>query len=87
MNIHDDLSVEWSSIDGEGLVRVFPVANFKSGFVLIAQLGLAGERTGYYPEVILTSEKVTVTIRPESDGLDHQLAHEIDQSVSADLNA
>lgn len=87
MSIHDDLSVEWAAIDGEGLVRVFPVADFKSGFALTAQLGLAGDRTGYYPEVVLTTEKVTVTIRPENDGLDHKLAHEIDQSLSAKFDA
>lgn len=84
--MHNDLSVEWSDIAGEGLVRVFPVADFKSGFALTAQLGLAGERTGYYPEVVLTTSKVTVTIRPESDGLHHKLAHEIDQSLSTRID-
>ena len=82
MNTHDDLSVEWANIDGEGLIRVFPVADFKSGFALTARIGIAGERTGLYPEVLLSAQKVTVTIRPDSDGLDHRLAHAIDESLS-----
>ena len=43
MNTHDDLELEWSDIEGQGLVRVFPVTNFKSGFVLVAHIGLAAE--------------------------------------------
>ena len=82
MNTHDDLSVEWANIDGTGLTRVFPVANFKSGFALTARIGIAGERTGHYPEVLLTTDKLTVTIPPHPDGLDHQLAHAIDDSLS-----
>lgn len=78
MYIHDDLAVEWADIDGEGLVRVFPVVDFKTGFVLTAHIGLAAEKTDYFPEVILTPSKVTVTIPSDSDGRDHQLAHAID---------
>jgi len=82
MNIHDDLSVEWADIDGEGLVRVFPMTDFKSGFVLTATVGKAAERLGHYPEVLLSSSKVTVTIPPDDDGRDHQLAHDIDAALS-----
>lgn len=81
MNTHDDLSVEWANIDGTGLVRVFQVANFKSGFALTAQLGMAGEQIGHYPEVLLTTDKVTVTIPSHPDGLDHQVAHAIDDAL------
>lgn len=82
MNTHDDLSVEWANIDGTGLVRVFPVADFKSGFALTARIGMAGEQTGYYPEVLLTTDKLTVTIPSQDDGLHHKLAHAIDDSLN-----
>ncbi len=78
MSNQDDLAVEWSDIEGEGLVRVFPVTAFKTGFVLTAHIGLAAEQTDYYPEILLTSKKVIVTIPPHDDGLDHRLAHAID---------
>jgi pterin-4a-carbinolamine dehydratase len=81
-NTHDDLALEWANIDGEGLVRVFPVDTFKSGFVLSAQIGMAAEQLGFYPEVLLTPSKVTVTIPGDSDGRDHQLAHAIDAALS-----
>lgn len=81
MNIHDDLALEWSDIDGEGLVRVFSTESFKSGFVLIAHIGLAAERVEYYPEILLTEHKLTVTIPSNDDGLDHRLAHVIDTTL------
>lgn len=82
MNIHDDLTLEWADIDGQGLVRVFPVKGFKVGFVMVAHIGLAAEKVEYYPEVLLTNSKVTVTIPPNDDGLDHRLAHVIDATLS-----
>lgn len=81
MNTHDDLELQWADIEGQGLVRVFPTANFKSGFVLVAHIGLAAEQAGYYPEVLLTESKLTVTIPPNDDGLDHRLAHAIDTTL------
>ena len=81
MNTHDDLNVEWADIDGQGLVRVFPTADFKSGFVLVAHVGMAAEQIEYYPEVLLTPTKLTVTIPPNDDGLAHQLAHAIDTAL------
>ncbi|HAC55916.1 TPA: hypothetical protein DCF80_00300 [Candidatus Saccharibacteria bacterium] len=82
MSTHDDLALEWADIDGEGLVRVFPLANFKSGFVMVAHIGLAAEKVDYFPEVLLSNEKLTVTIRPNDDGLDHRLAHAIDNVLT-----
>lgn len=81
MNTHDDLELEWADIEGQGLVRVFPTANFKSGFVLVAHIGLAAEQVEYYPEVLLTESKLTVTIPPNDEGLDHRLAHAIDATL------
>ena len=81
MNIHDDLDIEWADIDSEGLVRVFPVDSFRSGFVLVAHIGQAAEVVEYFPEVVLTERKVTVTIPSHDDGLDHRLAHAIDAAA------
>ena len=81
MNTHDDLELEWADIEGQGLVRVFPIANFKSGFVLVAHIGLAAEQVEYYPEVLLTESKLTVTSPPNDEGFDHRLAHAIDTTL------
>lgn len=80
--IHDDLALEWADIDGEGLVRVFVTADFKSGFVMVAHIGVAAEEVDYFPEVLLTSKKLTITIPPNDDGLDHRLAHAIDDTLT-----
>jgi pterin-4a-carbinolamine dehydratase len=82
MNPHDDLELEWADIEGEGLVRVYPIANFKSGFVMVAHMGMAAEEIDYFPEIHLTSTKLTVTIPPHEDGLDHRLAHAIDAALA-----
>lgn len=81
MNTHDDLDLEWADIEGQGLVRVFPVANFRSGFVLVAHVGMAAEKVDYYPEILLTENKLTVTIPPSNEGIDHRLAHAIDTTL------
>ena len=81
MDTAHDIALEWSDIDGEGLVRVFPVSSFKTGFVMAAHIGLAAEKTNYYPEVLLSPTKVVVTIPPDSDGLDRQLALGIDEAL------
>lgn len=86
MNIHDDLQLEWADIEGEGLVRVFPVETFRKGFVLVAHIGQSAEAVEYYPEIVLNHKKVVVTIPPNDDGLDHRLAHAIDNALgSAEL--
>ena len=78
MDIHDDLDLQWSDIEGQGLIRVLRTDSFRTGFVFLAHIGLAAEQTEYYPEVTLTSHKLTITIPPHDDGLDHRLAHAID---------
>ncbi len=87
MNTHDDLELEWADIEGQGLVRVFPIQDFRSGFVLVAHIGLAAEQVEYYPEVLLTERKLTVTISPNDEGLDHRLAHAIDATLHESTNA
>lgn len=82
MDMHDDIDLQWADIDGQGLVRVVPVDSFKTGFVFLAHVGLAAEQTEYFPEVTLTTSKLTIVIPPHSDGLDHRLAHAIDGVLS-----
>jgi pterin-4a-carbinolamine dehydratase len=86
MSIHDDLALEWADIDGQGLVRVYPTTDFKSGFVFVAHIGMAAEQVEYYPEVLLTSNKLTVRIPENDDGLDHRLAHAIDAALENAVN-
>jgi pterin-4a-carbinolamine dehydratase len=81
MNIHDDLELEWADIDGQGLVRVYPLTDFKTGFVFTAHIGQAAERIDYFPEILLTNSKLTVTIPQDTDGRDHRLAHAIDAAL------
>jgi len=57
-----DLHVEWSNIDGEGLVRVVPTDSFRSGVVLVAKLAEIAETQKHDPDVLLTNKKVIITL-------------------------
>ncbi len=74
----DDLSVQWAELEGEGLERVVNTDSFRSGFVLVGEVGKTAEGLGYFPEVKLASDKVIITIPYDEDGLAHQLALAID---------
>lgn len=82
----NDLNVAWSEIDGEGLVRVIPADSFKTGFIVLATIGKEAEKLGYYPEILLTSEKITVTIPENDNGRDHELARTIDDVLDDATN-
>jgi len=56
------LSVEWSQIEGEGLVRVVPTEDFKTGVLLVAELAQIAEAQNHDPEVLLTNDKVVITL-------------------------
>jgi len=56
------LNVEWSNIDGEGLVRVVPTDSFRAGVELVAKLAEVAERQNHDPEVLLEHDKVTITL-------------------------
>ena len=86
MSIHDDIALEWADIDGQGLIRVLNTESFRSGFVMLVHVGTAAEQVEYYPEVTLTASKLTITIPPNDDGLDHRLAHAIDAALSNALD-
>lgn len=87
MNIHDDLPVEWADIDGQGLVRVYSTDSFKSGFALLALIGSVAEQLEYYPEVVLSSAKLTVTVPENDEGKDHQLVHAIESTLRNEITA
>jgi 4a-hydroxytetrahydrobiopterin dehydratase len=62
MNELKDLSVEWSNIDGEGLVRVVPTDSFRTGVQLVVKLAEIAEAQNHDPGVELTNDKVTITL-------------------------
>lgn len=72
------LDKEWSQIDGQGLVRVFPVDAYRTGFMVIATIGPLAEKHDYYPDILLSRDQVTVTIDDENEQTAYQLAAEID---------
>lgn len=57
-----NLNVAWSLIDGEGLIRVVPTSSFGEGVAIVARLAEIAEHQGHDPEVLLESDKVTVTL-------------------------
>lgn len=81
MNVHDDLPLEWADIDGQGLVRVYNTDSFKSGFALLALVGSVAEQLQFYPEVTLSSHKLTIVVPEDDEGMDHQLVHAIESTL------
>ncbi|HXH04895.1 MAG TPA: 4a-hydroxytetrahydrobiopterin dehydratase [Candidatus Nitrosotenuis sp.] len=80
----ESLSYQWSRIDGQGLVRVVPVDGFKTGFILMAGIGELAESKAYYPELNLTSDKVTITIDDSDESAAFELAEGIDKLLPSD---
>lgn len=56
------LSVEWSQIEGEGLVRVVPTDSFGTGVAFVAELARIAEAHNHDPEVLLAHDKVVITL-------------------------
>lgn len=77
-----ELHVAWSVIPGQGLVRVFEVADFSEGLALVASIGALAEKAGHYPEITLRRDKLEVICStPEAGGVTQQdidLAQAID---------
>lgn len=61
-NLPEDLNVAWSNIEGEGLVRVVPTDSFRTGTLLVAKLAELAESQGHDPDVLLTNNKVVITL-------------------------
>lgn len=81
MNIHDDLPLEWADIDGQGLVRVYNIPGFKTGFGLVSLIGGVAEEIGFFPEVTLSDKKLTIVVPEDDEGRDHQLVHTIEATL------
>lgn len=75
----ENLSYDWSLIDGQGLVRVVPIDTYKTGFVLITHIGTLADEYDYYPDLTLGREKVTITIDDANEATAYALAAEIDK--------
>lgn len=71
-----DLNVAWSSIDGEGLVRVVPTDSFRTGVVLVAKLAEIAEAQKHDPDVLLTNSKVIITL----------FSHDVSDVTDRDIN-
>lgn len=80
----DQLSVEWARIDGQGLVRVVPVDRYRTGFVVIAKVGPLAERYDYYPDMLLSADKVTITIDDANEDVAFELAAAIDKALTVE---
>ena len=76
-----NLSYEWSLIDGQGLVRVIAIDAYKTGFVLIARIGILADEYEYYPELTLARKKVTITIDDADETKAYDLASAIDKTL------
>lgn len=57
-----DLNVEWSNIDGEGLVRVVPTDSFRTGVELVTRLAEIAAAQNHDPDITLTNSKVVITL-------------------------
>ena len=57
-----NLNVAWSDIEGEGLVRVVPTDSFGTGAAFVAELARIAEAQNHDPDVLLTNDKVVITL-------------------------
>ncbi len=73
------LNIEWSDVDGCGLVRVLSPKGFRAGLAIVSMLADVAEQIGYEPEVNLTLNKLTVTIPDDGSGRNVELAKAIDR--------
>lgn len=77
------LDVAWSSIPGQGLVRVYDTGSFAEGVALIAKIAEVAEKQEHHPDVFLTPDDVEVTLTTHSAGgvtqRDVAMAQELDK--------
>jgi len=80
-----NLNVAWSSIDGEGLVRVVPTDSFRTGCLLVAELADIAEKLHHDPRIELTNNKVIVTLYSDDvqdiTERDRQFASAVDELI------
>lgn len=80
-----NLNVAWSDIEGEGLVRVVPTDSFRSGAAFVAELAHIAEEQGHDPDVLLTNDKVVITLYSHDEQAvterDRKFAHAVDELI------
>lgn len=58
----DDISLEWTETDSEGLVRVIATERFSDGVGIVAEIAKLAETNAYDPEIKLETHKVTICL-------------------------
>lgn len=58
----DDISLEWTETDSEGLVRVVATEKFSEGVGIVAKIADLAEQHSYDPEIKLETHKVTICL-------------------------
>lgn len=80
-----NLNVAWSDIEGEGLVRVVPTDSFATGTAFVAELAKIAETQQHDPDVLLTHNKVVITLYSRDEQSvtkrDHAFAQAVDQLI------
>jgi 4a-hydroxytetrahydrobiopterin dehydratase len=56
------LHVDWSLVEGEGLVRVVPLDTFRQGMQLVVRITELADQHNHHPDVLLTSSKMVLTL-------------------------
>ena len=80
-----NLNVAWSEIEGEGLVRVVPTDSFGTGVAFVAELAKIAEAQNHDPDVLLTNDKVVITLYSHDAQAvterDHAFAAAVDELI------
>ena len=80
-----NLNVAWSDIEGEGLVRVVPTDSFGTGVAFVAELAKIAEAQNHDPDVLLTNNKVVITLYSHDENAvterDRAFAQAVDQLI------
>ena len=80
-----NLNVAWSDIEGEGLVRVVPTDSFGTGAMFVAELAKIAEAQQHDPAVLLTHNKVIITLYTHDEQAvterDRSFARAVDQLI------
>lgn len=80
-----NLNVAWSDIEGEGLVRVVPTDSFATGVALSAELAKIAEAQQHDPDVLVTNNKVVITLYSHDEQAvterDHAFARAVDELI------
>ncbi len=84
----DDISTEWSQLEGQGLVRVVPVDSFRTATVLTIKLAELAGKLSHDPDLEVNSQKVVITLITHSESAvtdkDFEYAKAVDELLKQD---